>query len=104
MGQYLSDFFLNTISTGTRNCVLFTVTPITILLLTCLWFRTKNNPNYCTFYARSIGGEISNDGDFLMFEGNRYDRKGFLYKSFVMSAIVSICTNKEYTLIPILTF
>jgi transcription elongation factor len=37
----------------------------------------------------SIGVEISNDGDFLMFEGNRYSRKGYLYKHFVMNAIVA---------------
>ena len=37
--------------------------------------------------VRAIGGEISQDGDFIIFEGNRYSRKGFLYKSFVMSAI-----------------
>ncbi len=39
--------------------------------------------------VRSIGGEISNDGDFLMFEGNRYSRKGYLYKNFVMNAILA---------------
>lgn len=38
---------------------------------------------------RAIGGEISADGDFLIFEGNRYSRKGYLFKSFAMSAIVS---------------
>jgi len=38
--------------------------------------------------SRGIGGEINYDGDYLMFEGNRY-RNGFLYKNFVMSAIVS---------------
>lgn len=38
---------------------------------------------------RAIGGEVSSDGDFLLFENNRYTRKGFLFKSFVMSAIVS---------------
>jgi transcription elongation factor SPT5 len=38
---------------------------------------------------RAIGGEVTTDGDFLIFEGNRYDRKGFLYKAFVMSAIVA---------------
>ena len=38
---------------------------------------------------RNIGGEVTSDGDFLIFEGNRYSRKGFLYKSFVMSAIVA---------------
>merc|ERR1719234_626692 len=38
---------------------------------------------------RAIGGEITNDGDFQMFEGNRYSRKGFLYKNFVMNAILA---------------
>ena len=38
---------------------------------------------------RDIGGEIASDGDFLVFEGNRYSRKGFLYKSFTMSSILS---------------
>ena len=32
---------------------------------------------------------MSTDGDFLIFESNRYNRKGFLFKSFAMSAIVS---------------
>ena len=36
-----------------------------------------------------MGGEISHDGDFLVFEGNHY-RNGFMYKNFVMSAIVSL--------------
>lgn len=39
---------------------------------------------------RGIGGEVSTDGDFLIFEGNRYSRKGFLFKNFAMSAIVSM--------------
>ncbi|KAK2179528.1 hypothetical protein NP493_486g02048 [Ridgeia piscesae] len=38
---------------------------------------------------RSMGGEVTTDGDFLIFEGNRYSRKGFLFKSFVMSAIIA---------------
>ena len=38
---------------------------------------------------RSIGGEITNDGDFQVFEGNRYSRKGFMYKQFVMNAILA---------------
>lgn len=37
---------------------------------------------------RAIGGEVTSDGDYLLFEGNRYSRKGFLYKSFTMSAII----------------
>lgn len=41
-------------------------------------------------FNRAIGGEITQDGDYLVFEGNRYDRRGFLYKNFVMAAIVSI--------------
>lgn len=44
---------------------------------------------YVLFLHRSVGGEVTQDGDFLLFEGNRYDRRGFLYKNFVMSAIVS---------------
>uniref|UniRef100_A0AAR2LH59 Transcription elongation factor SPT5 n=1 Tax=Pygocentrus nattereri TaxID=42514 RepID=A0AAR2LH59_PYGNA len=36
---------------------------------------------------RSLGGEVSHDGDFMIFEGNRYSRKGFLFKSFAMSAV-----------------
>ena len=45
----------------------------------------------CVFVCvcRAIGGEVSTDGDFLIFESNRYNRKGFLFKSFAMSAIVS---------------
>ena len=38
---------------------------------------------------RSIGGEISSDGDYLVFEGNKYSRKGFLFKAFVMNAILA---------------
>ncbi|XP_073975889.1 transcription elongation factor subunit Spt5 [Rhodnius prolixus] len=38
---------------------------------------------------REIGGEVTSDGDFLIFEGNRYSRKGFLYKNFNMSAIIA---------------
>lgn len=38
---------------------------------------------------RAIGGEVTSDGDFLLFEGNRYSRKGFLYKNFTMSAILA---------------
>lgn len=40
------------------------------------------------FSDRSLGGDVSSDGDFLIFEGNRYSRKGFLFKSFAMSAVV----------------
>ncbi|KAI4786769.1 hypothetical protein KUCAC02_036912, partial [Chaenocephalus aceratus] len=36
---------------------------------------------------RSLGGEVSHDGDFMIFEANRYSRKGFLFKSFAMSAV-----------------
>lgn len=33
---------------------------------------------------------MASDGDFLIFEGNRYSRKGFLFKSFAMSAVVRV--------------
>ena len=36
---------------------------------------------------RGIGGEISTDGDFQIFEGNRY-RRGFLYKNFNINALL----------------
>lgn len=38
---------------------------------------------------KQIGGEVTTDGDFLIFEGNKYDRRGFLFKNFVMSAIIA---------------
>lgn len=41
--------------------------------------------------SSSLGGDVASDGDFLIFEGNRYSRKGFLFKSFAMSAVVSVC-------------
>ncbi|KAJ8916623.1 hypothetical protein NQ315_000268 [Exocentrus adspersus] len=37
---------------------------------------------------RAIGGEVTSDGDFLIFEGNRYSRKGFLYKNFTLSGVI----------------
>ena len=37
---------------------------------------------------RGIGGDIGQDGDFMIFEGSRY-RGGFMYKTLAMSAIVS---------------
>lgn len=37
---------------------------------------------------KEIGGEVTNDGDFVIFEGNSY-RRGFLYKSFPMNAIIA---------------
>ncbi|XP_065901538.1 transcription elongation factor SPT5-like [Dysidea avara] len=52
--------------------------------------KTRRRPPQKLFDAeaiRGIGGEITYDGDYLMFEGNRY-RNGFLYKNFVMSAIL----------------
>lgn len=36
---------------------------------------------------RSIGGDISTDGDFQIFEGNKY-RRGFLYKLFPQNALI----------------
>lgn len=57
----------------------------TILLRSlCLFFSFS-------FY-RGIGGEIGQDGDFMIFEGSRY-RGGFMYKTLAMSAIVSAYTK-----------
>ena len=36
---------------------------------------------------RSIGGDITTDGDFQIFESNRY-RRGFLYKNFQINALI----------------
>ena len=52
--------------------------------LSSVWI-VKVNADVCD---RSLGGEVSHDGDFMIFEGNRYSRKGFLFKSFAMSAVV----------------
>ena len=41
----------------------------------------------CVSLCREIGGEITHDGDFLVFESNHF-RNGFMYKSFGMGAIV----------------
>lgn len=38
---------------------------------------------------RAVGGEVTSNRDFLIFEGNHYSRKGFLYKNFVMSVILA---------------
>ncbi|XP_001600437.1 transcription elongation factor SPT5-like [Nasonia vitripennis] len=38
---------------------------------------------------RSIGGEVTSNGDYLVFEGNHYSRKGFLFKHFNINAIRS---------------
>lgn len=53
--------------------------------------RTKNKrPPPKLFDAdaiRAIGGEVTTDGDFQIFESNRY-RRGLLYKTFPMDAII----------------
>lgn len=36
---------------------------------------------------RAIGGEVTNDGDFYIFESNRY-RRGFLYKNFPFNSLI----------------
>lgn len=54
-----------------------------------LKFHTSLYFEFRLVFFRAIGGEITSDGDFLIFEGNRYSRKGFLYKNFLMSAILS---------------
>nr|CAB3266712.1 transcription elongation factor SPT5 [Phallusia mammillata] len=36
---------------------------------------------------RAIGGEVTTDSDYLVFEGQRYSRKGFLHKQFTLNSI-----------------
>lgn len=38
---------------------------------------------------RAVGGDVTSDGDFLIFEGNRYSLKGFLFKNFNLNAIIA---------------
>lgn len=52
-------------------------------------FRRPQQKLFDVEMIKSVGGEVTQDGDFLLFEGNRYDRRGFLYKNFVMSAIIA---------------
>ena len=49
--------------------------------------KVQLSQTYIIMY-REIGGEITHDGDFLVFESNHF-RNGFMYKSFGMGAIVS---------------
>lgn len=43
--------------------------------------------------SRELGGEIARDGDFQVFESCHF-RNGFMYKNFVMAAIVSTYNSK----------
>ncbi|EGI69080.1 Transcription elongation factor SPT5 [Acromyrmex echinatior] len=38
--------------------------------------------------VRAVGGEITKNGNFYIFEGNRYNHKGFLYKNFFINNIM----------------
>ena len=54
--------------------------------------KIKNRPDAKLFdpeTIKTLGGEITTDGDFLVFQGDCYSKKGFLYKNFAMSAIIS---------------
>ena len=66
-----------------------------VLLPLCQQRRLRPNKLLNTLFSlpqnpRSLGGDVASDGDFLIFEGNRYSRKGFLFKSFAMSAVVRV--------------
>lgn len=52
-------------------------------------FRRPAQKLFDTDAIRAIGGDVTQDGDFLIFEGNRYTHKGYLYKTFAISAIVT---------------
>lgn len=51
--------------------------------------------HYYYLAFRSIGGELTQDGDFILFENNRY-RGGYLYKTLAMSAVVSTGADLIY--------
>lgn len=44
----------------------------------------------CILPYRATGADPTTDGEFYLFEGNRYNKKGFLFKAFPMNAIVKI--------------
>ena len=48
--------------------------------------------------SRELGGEIARDGDFQVFESCHF-RNGFMYKNFVMAAIVSTCSPSRVHLV-----
>lgn len=39
--------------------------------------------------VKSIGGDWNTDGDYIIFEGNRYSRKGFLYKNLNVGLLIT---------------
>ncbi|XP_069689905.1 transcription elongation factor SPT5-like isoform X2 [Periplaneta americana] len=53
------------------------------------WKRRPPAKSFDPEAIKSAGGEVTSDGDFLVFEGNRYSQKGFLYKTFPMNAIIA---------------
>ncbi|NIG59893.1 hypothetical protein BU61_3499 [Pontoporia blainvillei] len=91
-------------ASGERGCLipLLVAKPLSLTLPTHAPFPTQKDwfakrkkfkrPPQRLFDAekiRSLGGDVASDGDFLIFEGNRYSRKGFLFKSFAMSAVIT---------------
>ncbi len=42
---------------------------------------------------RAAGGQIKRDYEYRLFEGGKYDDKGFLIKNFPLQAVVSITTD-----------
>ncbi|CAL1263967.1 unnamed protein product [Larinioides sclopetarius] len=53
--------------------------------------RKKSRPPAKLFDAdtvRALGGVVTTNGDLLVFEGNFYSHKGYLYKSFALSALI----------------
>ncbi|CAK9291026.1 unnamed protein product [Gordionus sp. m RMFG-2023] len=55
------------------------------------WNKIKKRPLSKLFdpdAIKAIGGEVSLDGDYYVFESNRYSKTGFLSKNFYISAIV----------------
>jgi hypothetical protein len=41
------------------------------------------------FFSRAAGGQIKREYEYRVFEGGKYDDKGFLIKSFPLQAVVS---------------
>jgi hypothetical protein len=45
------------------------------------------------FSFRAAGGQIKRDYEYRLFEGGKYDDKGFLIKNFPLHAVVSRTMN-----------
>ncbi len=56
-----------------------------------IYLIRKKKDKHLSF--RAAGGQIKRDYEYRLFEGGKYDDKGFLIKNFPLQAVVSITTD-----------